>query len=129
MIETETVERLVLGPKCTAAQSLSRVPLTPGYYTIFIDDGGVLPSLYGDLLLQRATSLIYIGIATVSLYGRLVEQDLQHRRSSTFFRGIGSILGYRPPRDRSSERRTRTTTGSARQTQLRSSSGSVGTYR
>jgi hypothetical protein len=84
-------------PKCTAVQALSRVPTRPGYYAIFIDDGAALPSPYGDLLLQRATALIYVGIATVSLYGRLVEQDLQHRRASTFFRGIGSILGYRPP--------------------------------
>jgi hypothetical protein len=97
MIETETVERLVLGPKCTALQALSRVPTRPGYYAIFVDDGSALPSPFGDLLLKKATSLIYVGIATVSLYGRLVEQDLQHRRASTFFRGIGSILGYRPP--------------------------------
>jgi len=79
MIEIDTVERLVFAPKCTA------------------DEGGALPSPYGDLLRQRGTSLIYVGIATVSLHGRLVEQDLQHRRASTFFRGIGSILGYRPP--------------------------------
>jgi hypothetical protein len=97
MIEIESVERLVLELKCTALGAPSRVPKRPGYYAIFIDDGGGLPSPFGDLLLQRATSLIYIGIATVSLHGRLVEQDLQHRRASTFFRGIGSILGYRPP--------------------------------
>ncbi|MGA8733700.1 MAG: hypothetical protein WB558_07240 [Terriglobales bacterium] len=87
----------MLGPKCTAAQSLSRVPTSPGYYTIFIHDGGALPSPYCDLLRERDTRLIYVGIATVSLYGRLVEQDLQHRRASSFFRGIGSVLGYRPP--------------------------------
>jgi len=86
-----------LGPRCTAVQALSLVPASPGYYAIFIDDGAALPSPYGDLLLGRATALIYVGIATVSLYVRLVEQDLQHRRASTFFRGIGSILGYRPP--------------------------------
>jgi hypothetical protein len=97
MIETETVERLVLGPKCAALQALSRVPTRPGYYAIFIDDGRSLPSPFGELLLKKATSLIYVGIATVCLHGRLVEQDLQHQRASTFFRGIGSILGYRPP--------------------------------
>jgi hypothetical protein len=97
MIEIDTVERLVFGPKCTAVAALSRVPTSSGYYAIFIDDGGALPSPYGELLRQRATSLIYVGIATVSLHVRLVEQDLQHRRASTFFRGIGSILGYRPP--------------------------------
>ncbi len=97
MIEIKTVEKLGFGARCTAAEAHRRVPRSPGYYAIFIDDGGVLPSPYRDLLLQRSTSLIYIGIATVSLYDRLVEQDLQHRRASTFFRAIGSILGYRPP--------------------------------
>jgi len=97
-MEIESVERLVFGPKCTALQALSRVPTRPGYYAIFIDDGRVLPSPFGDLLLKKATGLIYVGSATVSLHGRLVEQDLQHRQASTFFRGIGSILGYRPPR-------------------------------
>jgi len=96
--EIETVRRFVFGPECPAAGALSRVPMVPGYYAIFVDDGGSLPRPYGDVLLQRATNLIYVGIATVSLYNRLVEQDLQHRRPSTFFRGIGSILGYRPPR-------------------------------
>jgi hypothetical protein len=97
MIEIATVERLVSGPTCTAVGALELVPIRPGYYAIFIDDGGALPGPYGELLLQRATHLIYVGIATVSLYARLVEQDLQHRQPSTFFRGIGSILGYRPP--------------------------------
>ena len=87
---------LCSGPNAPRLSRSRRVPPTPGYYTIFVDDGAALPSPYGDLLLERTTSLIYVGIATVSLYGRLVEQDLQHRRASTFFRGIGSVLGYRP---------------------------------
>jgi DNA invertase Pin-like site-specific DNA recombinase len=43
MIEIDTVERLVFGPKCTAVAALSRVPTSSGYYAIFIDDGGALP--------------------------------------------------------------------------------------
>lgn len=97
MAEIEVVEGLVSGPTCTAAEAPTRVPMTSGYYAIFIDDASSLPSPYGDLLLRRATRLIYVGMATVSLHERLVEQDLRHRRPSTFFRGIGPILGYRPP--------------------------------
>jgi hypothetical protein len=62
-----------------------------------MDDPRALPSPFCDLLAQRGTRVISIGIATVSVYKRLVEQDVRHQQPSTFFRGIGSILGYRPP--------------------------------
>jgi hypothetical protein len=68
-----------------------------GYYAIFVDDPISLKGTFHDLLDRRATKLIYIGIAGTSLYQRLVKQDLQHQRPSTFFRAIGPILGYRPP--------------------------------
>lgn len=56
-----------------------------------------MPKLYADVLRQRNTNLIYVGKATVSLNTRLVDQDLRHKRASTFFRGIGSVLGFTPP--------------------------------
>lgn len=96
MAKMEISERPVSRPACTAAEARARVPMMPGYYAIFIDDASVLSSPFGDLLLQRASRLIYVGIATVSLHKRLVEQDLQHQAPSTFFRGIGPVLGYRP---------------------------------
>lgn len=92
----DDLERLCAGPRCSAAQSLARVPSRPGYYAIYVDDATALPSPYSDALNARATRLIYLGIATVSLNERLAQQDLRHQRPSTFFRGIGSILGYRP---------------------------------
>jgi hypothetical protein len=96
MNQAEAVERLVSGPACTAAEAPARVPRNSGYYAVYVDDAKHLPSPYRDLLLQRVTDLVYIGIATTSLSQRLVEQDLRHRGPSTFFRGIGAILGYRP---------------------------------
>ena len=81
---------------CTAADAPALVPPRPGYYAIFIDDPGSLPKTFRDLLVERRTSLIYIGIATVSLFNRLIEQDLRHQSPSTFFRAIGAILGHRP---------------------------------
>jgi len=97
MSQAESVRLLLSGPSCTAAEAPVRVPGRPGYYAIFVDEARHLPIPYVDELQRRATTLIYIGIATVSLRERLVEQDLRHRRPSTFFRGIGPILGYRPP--------------------------------
>ena len=47
--------------------------------------------------MERGGQLVYVGKAGDDLYGRLIEQDLRHRRPSTFFRGLGAVLGYRPP--------------------------------
>jgi hypothetical protein len=73
-------------------------PAEPGFYSIFIDGPENLSLPFREILRQRNTRLIYIGVASVSLFKRLVEQDLQHKSPSTFFRGIGAVLGYRPIR-------------------------------
>lgn len=83
-------------PLCTAAEAGDRVPKGPGYYAIFIDAPRILGNPYRKVLAQGRTKRIYIGIATRSLQRRLVKQDLLHQKPSTFFRGIGAILGYRP---------------------------------
>jgi hypothetical protein len=97
VVEHKIPEHLVAAPICTAAKAPELVPHTPGYYGIFIDDAYALPKPFQSLLVQRRTKLIYIGIATRSLYKRLVEQDLLHQGASTFFRGLGAILEFRPP--------------------------------
>ena len=74
------------------------VPKRSGNYSIFIDEPASFPTPFDSLLQQRNTNLIYIGIASKSLFKRLVKQDLCHKGPSTFFRGIGPILGFRPPR-------------------------------
>lgn len=68
----------------------------PGYYSIWINNPNALPNVFANKLIQKQTELIYIGIATKSLHERLVQQDLNHQSASTFFRGIGSVLGYQP---------------------------------
>ena len=71
-------------------------PPCPGLYSIYVDRTEVLPSPFSDELKRRGTCLLYMGIASRSLQKRLVQQDLRHRNPSTFVRGIGAILGYRP---------------------------------
>lgn len=93
----DDLERMCAGPECSASHASARVPNRPGYYAIYVDDATALPSPYSDVLSGSGTRLIYVGIATISLNERLVKQDLRHQRPSTFFRGIGAILGYRPP--------------------------------
>ena len=72
-------------------------PTRHGLYSIYVDRAETLPSPFSDELKRRGTCLLYIGIASKSLQKRLVQQDLRHRSPSTFFRGIGPVLGYRPP--------------------------------
>lgn len=92
----DLVARLEAAEEIPAAKAADVVPDRPGYYSIWIDDPGSLPSLFAVRLRKNQTNLIYVGIATRSLHKRLVEQDLQHKSLSTFFRGIGPVLGYRP---------------------------------
>lgn len=99
-METQQVAQLVIrgaGP-CRAQEAEIVVPGAPGIYAIFVDDADLLPLPFGDLLRNRASRLLYLGIASSSLKQRLVDQDLRHKQPSTFFRGLGAVLGFVPPR-------------------------------
>ena len=73
-------------------------PDAPGLYAILVESPGSLPSPFGEELENRNTNLLYVGKASGSLSKRLVEQDLFGNNHSTFFRSIGAVLDYRPPR-------------------------------
>ena len=75
----------------------SAVPCRSGLYAIFVDRADSLPSPFSEYLKQRGTRMIYLGKASGNLQTRLVKQDLRHKQASTFFRGIGALLGYVPP--------------------------------
>jgi hypothetical protein len=75
----------------------SRVAGSPGLYSIFVDDAKSLPEPFCTCLRGRGTQLLYVGRAKDSLLERLVRQELRHQKAATFFRGIGAVLGYRPP--------------------------------
>lgn len=96
MMAVDLIKSFSVAKQVSAALAADVIPSRPGYYSIWIDDPDNLPQLYADWLRADETKLIYVGIATKSLLRRLVEQDLQHKSPSTFFRGIGPILGYRP---------------------------------
>ena len=75
----------------------NEIPKCQGLYSIFVDSADSVPSPFKEELKERNTKLLYLGQASKSLEDRLVKQDLEGG-TSTFFRGIGAILGYRPPR-------------------------------
>ena len=81
-------------PLCAAREASGRVPAIPGYYAIFSDDVSSFSVIIENPV--ATNGLIYIGIATRSLAKRLVEQDLEHRNPSSFFRSLGATLGYMP---------------------------------
>lgn len=72
----------------------SSIPAVPGLYCIKLKKGVSLPVKYGKV---RDDGIIYIGKAG-SLRERLWEEELNHRRPATFFRGIGAVLDYLPPK-------------------------------
>ncbi len=80
------------------AEALVPGNVPAGLYSIFIDEPDNLPHPFDTYLKQKNPSLIYVGKARDCLKVRLVQQDLRHKSPSTFFRGIGAILGFRPPK-------------------------------
>ena len=72
-----------------------KVPATPGIYCIKLRKGVPLPAKFGKV---REDGIIYIGQASKSLKERLWEEELNHKRAATFFRSIGAMLGYLPPK-------------------------------
>lgn len=76
------------------ALSGDMVPDVPGLYCIKLRNGVRLPAKYGKV---REDGVIYIGKAD-NLRERLWEEELSHKRPATFFRGIGAILDYLPPK-------------------------------
>lgn len=70
----------------------------PGLYCIRIKEPSKLSKLFRDALAEREHNIIYIGIASQSLSKRFLGQELRARGHGTFFRSIGAVTGYRPPK-------------------------------
>ena len=92
----------------------------PGLYCIRIRDIATLPSPFHGHLEAREHNILYIGIATESLLTRFLYHELRARGHGTFFRSLGAILGYRPPkgslRDKANKRNYKFSPADARAT-------------
>lgn len=73
----------------------AKIENLPGIYCIKLKDGISLPKPFNHIPEDR---IIYIGMSESSLRDRLWEQDLNHKSAATFFRSMGAILGFRPPK-------------------------------
>lgn len=78
--------------------TLNDLPDTPGLYSIHIQNFDILPTKLGTELRRQDDTLLYIGKTTKSLRKRLWEEELHAQRPATFFRTIGAVLGFRPPK-------------------------------
>lgn len=97
MDEAEIIAFLSLEKDALRVQSaILKVDRKPGLYSIFVDDATSLPDPFRSLLISSGNRLLYIGRVRDSLYQRLIEEELRHRRAATFFRGIGAVLGFLP---------------------------------
>lgn len=95
MTADELIKHLTESELVSATDAENRVPTNPGYYAIWIKNPLALPHQY--FVEQQNPALLYVGIATKCLKERLVENDLRHKGHATFFRGLGAVLGFRPP--------------------------------
>ena len=95
--EFKAAEKALIGGDFVSANTLDdyTVPDVPGLYCIKLRKGVVLPAKYGKI---REDGIIYIGQASTSLRQRFWRQELNHHGAATFFRGIGAVLGYLPPK-------------------------------
>jgi hypothetical protein len=94
-IPNEDIAELLINSasRCTAREAERRVPNSRGFYAIFLESADALSAPLARIMRDQPTeNLLYIGIATKSLFTRLVEQDLHHKAPSAFFRSLGAVL-------------------------------------
>lgn len=83
------------------------VPQASGLYCIRIKNVHLLPEPFGTILLERGHDILYIGIASENLYKRFLNQELRAKGHGTFFRSMGAVLGYKPPKGSLIEKRNK----------------------
>jgi hypothetical protein len=100
-VELEEIRRYLErdGELIPASEAEACVPDKHGLYSIIIDGPGSLPAPFSDYMRRKEHRVIYLGRASGAfLSKRLVENDLRHKGNATFFRSLGAVLGYSPPK-------------------------------
>jgi hypothetical protein len=68
-----------------------------GIYALRIKNISTFPLLLRNEIENKESLIIYIGKASKNL-GRRLEEECRGKSHGTFFRGIGAILNFKPPR-------------------------------
>lgn len=100
------IEKNLITDGFTSVHSLNEDELkdAPGLYCIKLRKGAVFGKDFGPI---RQDGIIYIGQASRSIRERLFEEELNCFRPATFFRSIGAMLGYLPPKGSLAGKNTR----------------------
>lgn len=76
----------------------NEIPEEPGIYCIKIIDNQSLPFPFNEIVIKNNQNYLYIGIANRNLKKRLLRNELRGEGHGTFFRSLGAILGFKPPK-------------------------------
>ncbi|WP_264524021.1 GIY-YIG nuclease family protein [Flavobacterium sp. N502536] len=68
-----------------------------GVYAIKVKDISVLPKKLNEEIENQDSAIIYIGKAERSSLKKRLKQECRGKGHGTFFRAIGSLIGFRPP--------------------------------
>jgi hypothetical protein len=94
------LEKKLLYPlRCLKASDIDNiVPTVPGIYIVRINHYSALPKEFRTHQQERGHNILYIGITTTSLRSRFLNQEIRAKGHGTFFRSVGAMLGYTPPK-------------------------------
>lgn len=100
LFNSSLIEKMLINEKNFKSAGIidNLVSTNSGLYCIRISDISRLPSPFNIALRDRGHNIIYIGVASESLRTRFLHQELRARGHGTFFRSIGAVLGYLPPK-------------------------------
>lgn len=101
MLESEIARILMDEMRFIKVKDLKEndIPMGQGLYAIRIENVELLPKEFAEILIERKHNILYIGISERNLRQRLWNEELHLEHPATFFRSLGAILGFRPPKD------------------------------
>ena len=71
---------------------------TSGFYCIVLKDSAKLYGSFKEIHISNPTNVVYIGIAPNTIRRRFWDNEINGRGHGTFFRSLGTVLGFMPER-------------------------------
>lgn len=83
------------------------IPDEAGIYAFRLIDENSLPAPFNQIISSKENNFFYIGQASKSILERMYHQELNGKKHGTFFRSLGAVLGFLPPKGSLINRDTR----------------------
>tara|TARA_B100000900_G_C20600716_1_gene725468 strand:+ start:2128 stop:3042 length:915 start_codon:yes stop_codon:yes gene_type:complete len=87
--------------------NLNDIPDEAGIYAFRLIDENSLPAPFNQFISSKGNNFFYIGQASKSILERMYHQELNGKKHGTFFRSLGAVLGFLPPKGSLVNRDTR----------------------